>query len=127
MELQAEGLPAVAERLILIEFARRQTLSTPGQRELMIVRLQRHQTFRDEGPALTCWDQRVIAIFMKRIGVRPHIGAKLVGKTVTEELAFSVIGTNPYYGTPKNVAAPGRVPGGSSSVSQRTIPESRTT
>ena len=37
-------------------------------------------------------------------------GAKLVGKTITEELAFSVIGSNPYYGTPKNVAAPGRVP-----------------
>jgi amidase len=48
-------------------------------------------------------------------------GAKLVGKTVTEELAFSVIGTNPYYGTPKNVAAPGRVPGGSSSGSAAAV------
>jgi amidase len=48
-------------------------------------------------------------------------GAKLVGKTVTEELAFSVIGTNPYYGTPQNVAAPGRVPGGSSSGSAAAV------
>jgi amidase len=48
-------------------------------------------------------------------------GAKLVGKTITEELAFSVIGTNPYYGTPKNVAAPGRVPGGSSSGSAAAV------
>jgi amidase len=48
-------------------------------------------------------------------------GAKLVGKTVTEELAFSVIGTNPYYGTPLNVAAPGRVPGGSSSGSAAAV------
>src|ERR671919_1087962 len=48
-------------------------------------------------------------------------GAKLVGKTVTEELAFSVIGSNPYYGTPKNVAAPGRVPGGSSSGSAAAV------
>ena len=48
-------------------------------------------------------------------------GAKLVGKTVTEELAFSVIGTNPYYGTPRNVAAPGRVPGGSSSGSAAAV------
>jgi amidase len=48
-------------------------------------------------------------------------GAKLVGKTLTEELAFSVIGSNPYYGTPKNVAAPGRVPGGSSSGSAAAV------
>ena len=48
-------------------------------------------------------------------------GAKLVGKTVTEELAFSVIGSNPYYGTPKNLAAPGRVPGGSSSGSAAAV------
>jgi amidase len=48
-------------------------------------------------------------------------GAKLVGKTITEELAFSVIGANPYYGTPKNVAAPGRVPGGSSSGSAAAV------
>ena len=37
-------------------------------------------------------------------------GAQLVGKTITEELAFSVVGINPYYGAPRNVAAPGRVP-----------------
>src|SRR5919106_1538962 len=42
-------------------------------------------------------------------------GARLVGKAITEELAFSVVGINPYYGTPTNVAAPGRVCGGSSS------------
>jgi amidase len=42
-------------------------------------------------------------------------GARLVGRTITEELAFSVVGTSPHYGTPRNVAAPGRVPGGSSS------------
>ena len=48
-------------------------------------------------------------------------GATLVGKTITEELAFSVIGSNPYYGTPKNVAAPGRVPGGSSSGSAAAV------
>jgi len=42
-------------------------------------------------------------------------GAELVGKTVTDELAFSLSGTNVHYGTPKNPAAPGRVPGGSSS------------
>ncbi len=48
-------------------------------------------------------------------------GARLVGKTITEELAFSAVGTNPHYGTPKNVAAPGRVPGGSSSGSASAV------
>jgi amidase len=55
------------------------------------------------------------------VGALLDAGAKLVGKTVTEELAFSVIGTNPYYGTPRNVAAPDRVPGGSSSGSAAAV------
>jgi amidase len=41
-------------------------------------------------------------------------GADLWGKTVTDELAFSLSGTNVHYGTPFNTRAPGRVPGGSS-------------
>ncbi len=41
--------------------------------------------------------------------------AVFVGKTHTVELAFGGIGTNPHFGTPENPAAPGRVPGGSSS------------
>ena len=48
-------------------------------------------------------------------------GARLVGKTITEELAFSIVGTNPHYGTPRNVTAPGRVPGGSSSGSAAAV------
>jgi amidase len=48
-------------------------------------------------------------------------GARLVGKTITEELAFSVVGANPYYGTPVNIAAPGRVAGGSSSGSAAAV------
>lgn len=42
-------------------------------------------------------------------------GARLVGKTHTDELAWSLNGENARYGTPINVAAPGRIPGGSSS------------
>jgi amidase len=42
-------------------------------------------------------------------------GGELVGKTVTDELAFSLSGTNVHYGTPENPLAPGCVPGGSSS------------
>ena len=42
-------------------------------------------------------------------------GAELVGKTAVDELAFSITGINPHYGTPVNPRCPGRLPGGSSS------------
>lgn len=42
-------------------------------------------------------------------------GAEWVGKTVTDELAFSLMGINAYYGTPGNPADAQRIPGGSSS------------
>lgn len=42
-------------------------------------------------------------------------GATLVGKTITDELAFSLHGDNIHYGAPINSAAPDRVTGGSSS------------
>jgi amidase len=42
-------------------------------------------------------------------------GAQIVGKTITEELAFSLVGENMHYGTPVNPHNPDCVPGGSSS------------
>jgi len=48
-------------------------------------------------------------------------GADLWGKTVTDELAFSLAGANFHYGTPDNTAAPGHVPGGSSSGSASAV------
>ena len=48
-------------------------------------------------------------------------GATLVGKTHTDELAYSIAGTNVHYGTPVNVNAPGRIPGGSSSGSAAAV------
>ena len=48
-------------------------------------------------------------------------GARLVGKTVTDELAFSLNGENHFYGTPRNPNAPGRIPGGSSSGSASAV------
>ncbi len=48
-------------------------------------------------------------------------GAKFVGKTHTAELAFSLDGRNTRLGTPRNPAAPGRVPGGSSSGSAAAV------
>ena len=42
-------------------------------------------------------------------------GATITGKTVCDEFFYSVAGANAHYGTPVNVRAPGRIPGGSSS------------
>ena len=42
-------------------------------------------------------------------------GATLLGKTLTDELAYSLEGINKHYGTPINPQAPDRIPGGSSS------------
>ena len=42
-------------------------------------------------------------------------GASMVGKTHTDEMAYSLNGENVHYGTPTNPNAPGRIPGGSSS------------
>jgi amidase len=48
-------------------------------------------------------------------------GASVVGKTHTEEMAFSINGVNAHYGNPVNVNAPGRVSGGSSSGSAAAV------
>jgi amidase len=70
-------------------------------------------TWRDTHPAAAvnavCVEQLLAA------------GGRCVGKTVTDELAFSLIGENHFYGTPLNPKAPGRVPGGSSSGSASAV------
>jgi Asp-tRNA(Asn)/Glu-tRNA(Gln) amidotransferase A subunit family amidase len=48
-------------------------------------------------------------------------GASCVGKSHTDELAFSLSGCNAHYGTPLNSAAPGCTPGGSSSGSAAAV------
>ncbi len=48
-------------------------------------------------------------------------GADMVGKTQTDELTYSLNGENAHYGTPVNVNAPGRIPGGSSSGSAAAV------
>jgi len=42
-------------------------------------------------------------------------GATLMGKTISDEMAFSLDGENVHYGTPLNPKCPDRIPGGSSS------------
>src|SRR6476661_761151 len=48
-------------------------------------------------------------------------GADLIGKTVTDEVSLGILGENAFDGTPRNVRAPGRVPGGSSSGSAAAV------
>jgi amidase len=70
-------------------------------------------TWRDSHPAAVvhavCVEQLLLA------------GARCVGKTVCDELAFSLLGENHFYGTPLNARAPDRVPGGSSSGSASAV------
>jgi len=48
-------------------------------------------------------------------------GARFVGKTITDELAFSMNGQNAHFGSPINGAAPDRITGGSSSGSASAV------
>jgi amidase len=48
-------------------------------------------------------------------------GARFVGKTITDELAFSMNGQNAHFGSPVNGAAPERITGGSSSGSAAAV------
>jgi amidase len=48
-------------------------------------------------------------------------GARFAGKTVTDELAFSMNGCNAHFGAPVNGAAPERISGGSSSGSASAV------
>ena len=48
-------------------------------------------------------------------------GARFAGKTITDELAFSMTGQNAHFGSPVNGAAPDRLSGGSSSGSASAV------
>ncbi|MGG5817938.1 amidase [Falsiroseomonas sp. HW251] len=50
-----------------------------------------------------------------------NAGATLVGKTITDEVSLGILGENAFDGTPENPAAPGHVPGGSSSGSASAV------
>lgn len=50
-----------------------------------------------------------------------NAGASIIGKTITDELAFSLEGENVHYGTPLNPRCPNRLAGGSSSGSASAV------
>jgi len=70
-------------------------------------------TWRDSHPAAV-----VHAVCVEQL---LRAGARCVGKTVSDELAFSLLGENHFYGTPLNAHASDRVPGGSSSGSASAV------
>jgi amidase len=70
-------------------------------------------TWRDSHPAAV-----VHAVCVEQLS---RAGARCVGKTICDELAFSLLGENHFYGTPLNARAPDRVPGGSSSGSASAV------
>lgn len=49
------------------------------------------------------------------VGKLIKAGARVVGKSLTDELAYSLNGVNVHFGTPINHSAPNRLPGGSTS------------
>jgi amidase len=61
------------------------------------------------------------AVSAPAVSMLLEAGARFVGKTHTDEFAYSMNGENPHYGTPVNVRAPGRIPGGSSSGSAAAV------
>ena len=72
----------------------------------------------------------VLAMSGIKTGTAPAVqmlldaGARFVGKTMTDELAFSMFGDNAHYGAPVNGAAPDRIVGGSSSGSAAAVSNS---
>jgi len=67
--------------------------------------------------ALSGVKTRSAAVVERLVGA----GARFVGKTITDELAFSLSGKNAHFGTPVNGGAPDRIPGGSSSGSAAAV------
>jgi amidase len=70
-------------------------------------------TWRDSHPAAV-----VHAVCVEQL---LRAGGRCIGKTVSDELALSLLGENHFYGTPLNPRAPNRVPGGSSSGSASAV------
>ncbi len=67
---------------------------------------------RDAAPALATAPSVLVPLMA---------GARMAGKTATDELACGMFGMNPHFGIPINPKAPDRVPGGSSSGSASAV------
>jgi amidase len=89
--------------------------------ELSGLRLAVKDVFDVEGQCTGCgnpaWLAAQAPATRTAVAVRALLsaGATWVGRTVTDELTYSLAGVNVHYGTPVNPSAPDRLPGGSSS------------
>ncbi len=61
------------------------------------------------------------AVTASTISALLSAGADMVGRTLSDELTYSLSGENYHYGTPLNTFAPDRIPGGSSSGSAAAV------
>ena len=100
--------PTASGRLDGLRFAVKDTIDVAGFKTGC-----GNPTWRDSHPAAV-----VHAVCVEQL---LHAGARCIGKTVSDELAFSLLGENHFYGTPLNAHAPDRVPGGSSSGSASAV------
>ncbi|MBS0271310.1 MAG: amidase [Proteobacteria bacterium] len=78
--------------------------------------------FRTQAGNPAYFDQADVAdMTAPAVSILQDAGAKLVGKTHTDELGGSLFGLNVHYGSPLNSYSPERVPGGSSSGSAAAV------
>lgn len=75
------------------------------------------------GAGVAAWlaEQRPAVANAAVVGALLDAGIDITGITRTDQFAFSMAGQNADYGTPPNAAAPGRIPGGSSSGSASAV------
>jgi len=115
--------PAAPDRASLNAFCRHVDIRVPGRPggPLAGLNFAAKDIFDIEGHVCCCGNPDWLASHGPATRTAPVItrlldaGATLVGKTITDELAYSLNGQNFHYGTPRNGGAPDRIPGGSSS------------
>ena len=113
----------VADRESLNAFCRHVDVRIPGGASgpLAGLTFAAKDIFDVEGHICCCGNPDWLASHAPATRTAPVItrlveaGATLIGKTITDELAYSLNGQNFHYGTPRNGGAPDRIPGGSSS------------
>jgi amidase len=116
-------MTAATDRDSLNAFCRHVDIRVPGKPggPLAGLSLAVKDIFDVEGHVCCCGNPDWLASHAPATRTAPVVarlieaGATLVGKTITDELAYSLNGQNFHYGTPRNAGAPDRIPGGSSS------------
>ncbi|MBN9509422.1 MAG: amidase [Alphaproteobacteria bacterium] len=105
----------------------RAILEPTGTGPLNDIRLAVKDIFDIAGFITTCGNPDWTRTHAPSVATAPVVatllraGARLVGKTITVELAFGLTGENLWHGTPRNPRAPARFPGGSSAGSAAAV------